>query len=486
MTSKVGLLPIPFTDGFYKTRSKSLASQGLINWYVNVLESNGLNDSNLYATAGLVEAIASVGGINRGAFVMNEKPYFVNGNGLYRADRNVDISGNVSYSSALIGTISGSGRVAMDSIKLQLCIVVPGSTAYIYVDGGALSAITDPDFAGPADDVVAIDSVFVFITTGTNVAFHSALNDGLSYSALDRYPVTQIPVAIGLIVYRNQLYVMGRTNIIPFTNIGSLQFLFAPQPNSAIPMGVRSKYLKSNFLNSFVFLGSGINAEISLWMYSGGAPQRLSTEPIDFIIQNATDEEIDRAFILRHSQNGADFIVLNISSYCFEYNLTASSKLGNPIWHERRSRVVINGDVSDNPWRPTSIIQAYNRTFVGDSVDGRIGEIVDILGTEYGNPICRVWDSSPMSAMGVKGKVKALEVFTDVGVAQDDEMNLSWSEDGGFTFKNKLARSLGAIGNYGRRVFWGRLGHVSIARQWRLEYSGIYPRGINKILVNIQ
>lgn len=487
MTSPVGLIPIPFAGGFYKTRSKPLSSQSCVNWYLNFLgvTSKGLNDYNLYATPGLRQIIAAIGGINRGACIMNQKPYFVNGNNLYRMDRAVDSAGNVTYSTALIGVIPGTGRVIMDSVKLQLCILVPGLSAYIYIDSGALALITDADFL-IADDMVALDSVFVFIQTGTNVAFHSALNDGLNYSALDRYPVTQIPVAVGLIVYRNQLYVMGRYAIVPFTNIGSLQFLFAPQPNSVIPFGVRSKYLKSSFLDSFVWLGSGVNAEISLWLYSGGSPRKISTEPIDFILQNVTDEEIERAFILRHSQNGADFVVLNIGDYCFVYDLVASSRAGDDLWHERRSRQVVNDSVDDFPWRPTAIVQAYNRIFVGDSVDGRIGEIADDIGNEYGNSMARVLDTMPLGNNGIKGKVKGIEVFTDVGVSEDDVMNLSWSSDGGFTFGNKLERSLGELGEYGRRVFWTRLGAFSIARQLKIEYSGEYPRGINKILANTQ
>lgn len=485
MTSKVGLLPLPFTGGFYRTRSKPLSSQGLVNWYVNVLESGGLNEDNLYATAGLTQAVAAAGGINRGAWVMNDIPYFVNGNTLYKMSRVVGVGGAISYTSTSLGTIAGSGRVAMDNVKLQLCIVVPGVTAYIYTEGGALAAITDPDFAGPVDDVVAKDSVFVFITTGTNELFHSALNDGLSYNALDVYPVNQIDLAIGLIVYKNILYVMGQNVSVPFTNVGGNPFLFNPLPNSVVSTGLRTKYLKTPFLDSIVWLGAGVNAGISVWLYEGGAPRNISTEPIDYLLQNSTDEEIEAAFMLRHSENGADFIVLTIGSYCLEYNLKASLRKQTPIWHERRSTVAVNGSSTDNPWRVKSIVQAYNRVFVGDSVDGRIGEMVDSIGNEYGNTVKRVWDSQPMSVLGIKGKVKALEVFTDVGVAADDVMNLSWSNDGGFTFSNKLERSLGAIGEYGRRVSWSRLGGLSIARQWRLEYSGPYPRGVNKVMANV-
>ena len=131
-------------------------------------------------------------------------------------------------------------------------------------------------------------------------------------------------------------------------------------------------------------------------------------------------------------------------------------------------------------------MQAYNKVFVGDSVDGRIGEINDQVGTEYGINMACVFESQPLSNAGVKGKVYALEVFTDVGVGNNDPINLSWSDNGGYTWSNKLERYSGATGEYGRRVVWDRLGMFSIARMLRLEYSGSYPRAINKILANAQ
>jgi hypothetical protein len=484
MTSKVGLIPIPFTDGFYQTRSRSFSSARTINWYVNIPSAKALNDRNLYPTPGLAQVVEAVGGINRGSWLMNRKAFFVNGQGLYRLDRSVDANGDPIYSAALIGTILGSGDVIMAAVKTQLCIVVPGQYAYIYIDGGALAQITDPDFDGPVDDVAALASVFVFVKTGSNKIFHSALNNGLAYNALDFYTVNQMDICVGLMAYRNILYVMGESNIVPFVNTGGLQFLFSPQPNSVIPTGLRSNYAKTTFKDSFVWMGSGENEGISIYMYAGGQPQKISTEPIDYLLQNSPDEEIEQAKILRHSQNGANFIVLSVGDYCLVYDLTASQLLQAPAWHERRSSVEVDGEFIDSPWRAKSIVQAYNRVFVGDALDGRIGEIQDDIGTEYGAKMRRVWESAPLSNMGVKTKVKALEVFTDVGVAPDDVINLSWSDDGGFTWSNKADHSLGAIGEYGQRVFWSRLGAFSIARKLRLEYSGEYPRSINNVMGN--
>lgn len=488
MTSGVGLVPIPFTGGFYKSRSRQFSSQRCINWYPNFAKSGALNPDNLYHCSGLrqIATAGELNGINRGAKILNGRPHFVNGNELFRIDRVVNPDLSVSYESFWLGYIEGSGRVQMDTLGNQLCIVIPGEKAYIYTDGGIVDEISDPDFNGPVDDVVSLDGVFVFCKTESNIVFHSDLNDGLSYNALDSYPIPQLNKIVGLGVFRNQLYVFGETITIPFSNTGSLQFVFSPIPNAIIDTGLRTKFSKTIFRQSFVWVGSGENAEASIWLYSGGPLQNISNETIDFILQNMSDEEIQRAFMLRHSQNGAEFIVLNVGDYCFKYDLSASQMSGVPQWHEQRSRIPSGSDHIDAPWRVNSIIQAYNRVICGDAVDARIGEITDELGTEYGINMACVLDTQPLSNAGVKGKVWAIEVFTDVGVGDDDQINLSWSDDGGYTFSNKISRSTGAIGQYGRRAVWDRLGSFSIARQLRIEYSGSYPRALNKLMANAQ
>jgi len=331
-----------------------------------------------------------------------------------------------------------------------------------------------------------LDSFFVFCKTGTNIVFHSQSNDGLTYSALDVFPVPQLTAVVGVDVFRNQLYVFGENLTIPFNNVGGSQFAFLPIPNAAIDTGLAVKYTKTKFRQSMAWLGSGENAEIAVWLYSGGSPQKISTEPIDFLLQSISQDDLARAYMMRHSQNGAEFIVLNIGDYCLKYDLSASGRAGVPIWHEQRSRVPNGDNYIDTSWRANAISQAYGVVFVGDIVDGRIGQISDDLGTEYDIPMACLVDTPPLSNMGVKSKVWAVEVFTDVGVDEEDVMNLSWSDDGGYTYSNKLTRSLGGAGEYGRRVIWNRLGSFSIARKLRIEYSGKYPRGINKLQANAQ
>ena len=61
---------------------------------------------------------------------------------------------------------------------------------------------------------------------------------------------------------------------------------------------------------------------------------------------------------------------------------------------------------------------------------------------------------------------KALTITMETGVNSmpaaipmpEPQIMLRWSNDGGYTWGNELWRSLGAQGDYGKRIDWHRLG----------------------------
>lgn len=470
----LGRIELPFTAGFYQSRSRALSSQRCVNWYPNIVEAQALSDETLFPTPG-AEQVATGGGINRGSFLMNRRPYFVNGSTLYRMDRQVSPDLEESYSLTALGEIAGSGRVRMAATARELAIVVPGVAAYTYKDGDSSAVeITDQDFDGPVDDVVQINSFFVFNKTGTNKLFQSAINDGQAYNALDFTTVTQVSRVVGLMVFRNQLYAMGEASTVPYDPVGGLNFNFQPIPNGVIDVGLASAHTKTVFRSSFAFVGSGENAENSVWLFSG-RPQRVSNDPVDLLLQKHNAEQIDQSFMMLFSQSGAEVFTLTFADRCLAFDISSGR------WHERGSRI---GDL-DYRWRANSIIQAYNRIFVGDAVDGRIGVIRDDLYQEYGENIVRTLVTQPYFDGGKRVKAKGIEVYTDTGNDADDTMALSWSDDGGYNFSNKIYRGMGAVGEYGRRVVFDRLGSFSNTRVLKLEYSGNSPCAINKLMAAV-
>jgi hypothetical protein len=469
-------IELPFTNGFYLSRSKPLSSQRCVNWYPQDNAIPSLSQSSLYGTPGIKQILDDLEGIGRGAKVFNDVLYVVAGESLYKIVRTVNPDGTDSISKEYIGIIEGEADVIMDKTALQLAIVVPYGKSYVYTESTEI--LTDisgaSNFLGPAIDVVAINSYFVFAQADSRIIFQSNVNNGLVYGALDYWQITQFPTVKGLMVYRNQLYVMGESVTVPFYDAEQLEFSFRPIPNSVIDSGLAGQYSKSLFRGSFVYLGSGENAERGVWLFNGGQPEKLSTEPIDYIIQNETPENINSARIERHSQNGAEFVILSIGDWCFVYDLVSSR------WHERRSRIPYGSSFIDVPWRAKAITQAYNRVFVLDSDSGLLGELDDLTYNEYGISIHAYIITQPFINLGQRTRVPAIEAYFDVG--NTDTLQLMWSDDGGYNWSDTISRSLGAIGEYGRRVVFDRIGAFSNTRMLRIDYTGQNPRSFNALM----
>jgi hypothetical protein len=69
--------------------------------------------------------------------------------------------------------------------------------------------------------------------------------------------------------------------------------------------------------------------------------------------------------------------------------------------------------------------------------------------------------------------ISAVNTSTVLGV--NPEVMLRWSDDGGHTWSNEHWASMGKIGEYGKRVFWRRLGMTLKLRDRVYEISGTDP-----------
>jgi hypothetical protein len=70
-----------------------------------------------------------------------------------------------------------------------------------------------------------------------------------------------------------------------------------------------------------------------------------------------------------------------------------------------------------------------------------------------------------------------LDMETGVGDSNtaDPQVILQWSDDGGHTWSSEFWRSMGAIGQYGYRTLWRRLGMTTKLRDRVYEISGTDP-----------
>jgi len=444
-------------SGFYESDSKPISSQNCINWIPAITEGGALAVNSLLTPQSLSTFGSAGAGSNRGSIKMAKVPYFVNGNTLYSQDS--------SGVSTALGVITGSGRVSMATNGVKLCIVVPGSTAYVY-NGTTTEPITDPDFR-LSDIVVYKDGYFVFSASDGSVFFNSELNDPSNIDPLDFGTAEINPdLIVSEHVSHNELFVLGEESIEVFQNVGGSGFPFRRIPGANIQKGCYAKFSPLDFDNTFLFIGGGKNEKAAIWrVVSSQSAQKLSTDAIDNAIQKFTRDEIADAFSFTYTVSGQFIAAFTINSTAIEsktfcYNATSKK------WFQMRSGLT-------GSWRVNSIVYAYDKLLCGDAVDGRIGYLSDVY-SEYDLIIYRERTSQPFIVDGNSQYWPEIKLTIESGVGlttgqgDNPRIRMSFSDNGARTFTPEKSRSFGRKGEYNIIPTWRRNGRVPSHRIVRI------------------
>jgi len=474
----------PIANGFYVDASRPIANQACINLIPQIPQADALSPAQLIGTPG-ISGFADAGNTpSRGRHVMNGIAYTVVNTTLHRV--------NSDGTTTSLGTISGSDAVSIDDNGVQMCIVVPGSDAYIYTVAGGLVTITDSDFTttlGPSQQVVFVDGYFVHFNNNSAAStspifFNSALKDGTSYDALDFGTAEADPDDItGIHVSRNQLYIGGGRTIEPFANVGGAGFPFQRISGGVVPKGVKAKFSMIDYDDSYAFVGGGLNEQPAVWKFTGSSGQKISTAAVDNIIQSLTDAEQEDIFCTVYGEHGGFFLNVHIKDRVLTFDSLATALSGRPKWHERKSKDRFG---RATVWRVNGIIKAYGKTLVTDNQDGRIGEMSRDIYAEYGETINRSFSLAPFHAEGENITVAEMELTCESGTAtatgagSDPYITRSYS-DNAKTFGNETSRSLGKQGEYNKRQIWRREGQLKRFRVYKFSMDAPIKVAIIKL-----
>jgi len=467
-------VPLPIANGFYLSDALIISAQQCINWYPNIVQTSGLTQESLFGTAGLNQ-LTTTGTLNqqtRGMLVMDKIAFVVNGDTLYRVNR--DTINPDTFSTTSLGTITGTGRVSMATNGTQLVVMVPGGLGSVWNETTTTFTADinagDPDFTanGAPQHVAFVDGFFLF-NTDAKKFIGSAVNDALAYNALDFATAESDPDEIvSLVVYKNQVFMLGTVTIEGFVNDGNLRGDF-PFIRSGlfVDTGVLAPFSVVKGDEAFRFVGSDENEGPGIYEFRGNSATRISNTAIDTVLQDLTDAETDQIFAMHYGQNGQFFTSFSIPAIneTFEYNSVSGR------WHQRRS--FIGG--AQIVWRVGAIVAAYGRLLCADRIDGRIGEMDEDLFTEYSGSILRQVDTMPFAANGKSSSVSSLELTMQPGVGTattpNPQIRLSRSTDGGATFSDELSRAIGKVGDRKARTIWRRLGRADRWQMFRFEMS---------------
>jgi hypothetical protein len=373
-------------------------------------------------------------------------PYFVNGNTLNRL--------NADYTVTSLGTVSGVGKVSMAENGTQVMVLVPGGNGYTYnKDTATFAQITDPDFTanGLPQTVIFVEGYFM-CNTDTKKIIVCSLNDGSTWDPLDFGTAEADPDPIvSMLNYRSEAFALGSKTIQSYTNIGGADFPFQAS-GLVLDKGCFARHSPITTSGTFMFIGGGVNESPSVWSFQGNGLVQISNAGVDLLLGALTESQLGQVLGYTYKQDNSTFVCWGLPTATIVYGVDTGK------WHLRKSQVTdAVGNVRTVGWRSTAIVSAFGKMICFDAYDGRVGDVSLNYFDEYGTNIQREFDANAIRSGGNVFTVPRIELGIEAGVGDatttDPKIRMKTSRDSKMFGAERL-RSMGALGNYEKRVVW--------------------------------
>ena len=460
----------PILGSSYVARSVNAADNRMVNLFPEVIPEGGKEPGFLNRAPGL-KFLQTIGdGPIRGLWshqTSNNNFYVVSGMEVYRV---FDLNGTPE----LIGRVSGTGPVSIADNGTQIFFACNGPS-YIYNEQTRVFApITDPDFPG-AVTVGYLDGYFVFNEPNSQRVWVTSLLDGTSVDPLDFASAEGSPDGLVAInVDHREAWLFGSDSVEVWYDAGGADFPLVRIQGAFNEIGCAAPFSVAKLDNSLFWLGQDARGQGIVYRANGYTGVRVSTHAVEYAIAQYGD--ISDALAYTYQQEGHTFYVLTFPSASATWVYDAATQ----AWHERAG--LTNGEFTRH--RSNCQCNFKGKIVVGDFENGNIYTLDLQTYADNGSAQkwLRSWRALPTGQNNLRRTAHhslQLDCETGVGLATGQGSNpmamLRWSDDGGHTWSNEHWSPMGAIGQYGKRVFWRRLGMTLKLRDRVYEVSGTDP-----------
>jgi hypothetical protein len=460
----------PILGASYVARSINAADNRMVNMFPEATTDGGKTAGFLNRTPGL-EFLQTVGtGPIRALWAHQTNGsdfYVVSGTEVYKL---LSLTGTP----VKLGDVSGTGPVSIADNGTQIFFACNGPS-YIYNETtNVFAQITDPDFPG-AVTVGYLDGYFVFNEPNSQRVWVTSLLDGLSVDPLDFASAEGSPDGlVAVIVDHREAWMFGSDSVEVWYDAGNADFPLARIQGAFNEIGCVAAYSVAKLDNGLFWLGTDARGQGIVYRANGYTSVRVSTHAIEYAI--AQYGNISDALAYTYQQEGHAFYVLTFPSA----NATWVYDVSTQAWHERAG--FDNGAFMRH--RSNCQCNFEGNILVGDFENGNVYKFnLDIYADNGGiQKWLRSWRALPTGANNLKRTAQhSLQLDAETGVGLNlgqgstPEAMLRWSDDGGHTWSNEHWKQMGAIGQYGYRTIWRRLGMTLKLRDRVYEVSGTDP-----------
>jgi hypothetical protein len=489
----------PILGSSYVTRSVNAADNRMVNLFPEVIPEGGKEPGFLNRAPGL-NFLQTIGtGPIRGLWVAKISTsvfYVVSGVQVYKLS-------STTGTPTLIGTVSGTGPVSIADNGTQIFFACNGPSFIYNIDTNVFGPITDPDFPG-AVTVGFLDGYFVFNEPNSQRVWVTALLDGYDINALDFASAEGSPDGLVAInVDHREAWLFGSDSVEVWYDAGLADFPLTRIQGAFNELGCAAAFSVAKLDNTLFWLGTDARGQGIVYKANGYNGQRVSTHAVEWQIQQYGN--ISDAIAYTYQQDGHGFYVLTVPSA----NATWVYDAATQAWHERAGWD--NGSFTRH--RSNCQCNFGGNIIVGDYQNGNIYTLDLDTYADNGQiqRWLRSWRALPTGTNNLKRTAQhSLQLDAQAGflltpvtegvylITEDgfrlitesyenliDETTISvnpppqfmlrWSDDGGHTWSNEHWAQGGAVGAYGTRIFWRRLGMTLKLRDRVYELSGTDP-----------
>lgn len=456
---------IPFPVATSPGAKAPEAGGHIINGYVEELGANAPGKTVVRRGPGLVNFGTSARTGFRGSILVNGVLYAAYSGKLEKW-------GTAGGASVNVGNLNGTKRgffAANNNATPDKVFVDPDGNIAVFTPTSVTNSWPDADLPSP-NSVDFLDGYLVF-TIGDGRAFATDLNstavNALSFGKAEAKPDGLVRV----VSWGGRLLFFGNQTTEVWTDVGAAPFPFAR--NTVIPRGLAGPYCVSGYEDGFsrgpIFVGD----DFCVYKLEGYTPTKVSPADLDGLIEAVSDKTTIEC--TSYISRGHAFWQISCPAWTWILDVTTSQWFQKDSYGATRSRI-------------SGAINAFSKWLTGDASSGNMQQISTSVNDEIGNPLRLRIESGPVVDFPGGTAVGRADFYFTTGIGNatghdpdqtDPDVEVSWSDDGGYTWSNPVTRKLGRQSEARQLVsLVACTGRTSWqGRRWRLDVSSAVYAG---------
>ncbi len=445
--------------GFIGPSSQTLSPvadvEQLVNLYMEPSDGSASGRPALYGFPGIAQYLDLPSADMRAMAEMNGRCFVVNGDQLYEVlDNGVNITANALgavYHDQNLASIRFNGPLTALGLGNQALIA---SAGLAYILNLTTLVLTPVLSQGEASQIGMLDGFFLAFNATTGRMRLSALNNGLSWDPTQFFSRSAGPDQwVAFVVLAPDIILLGSQTGDIWYDAGSFPVPFAPRQGFTFKYGCVAPASLAVAGQSVLWLSRTAEGAGTVVLMNGYRPQPIGSYAFDSAVANyELHRQIADAEAMVLTRAGHPWYVLRFPSanatWAYDLRTTRWTQLGH--WNSLRGAF--------DSWKPRVTCHAFDKNLVGDAT-GRIGNLDETVATEAdGSAIRRV--RIPPALVAQEGSRVfvdrfSLDLETGLGASGDPAgtVLVRWSKDFGRTWSSEQRLGVGAIGDYGHRVF---------------------------------